>query len=45
MDNDEKYVRVIGKLFVQQADKVGGGGAIIDSQGTADTNHAGLFSG
>ena len=45
MDNDEEYVRVLGKLFVQQPDKVQSGIAIVDRQRTADSDYAGLFSG
>ena len=45
MDKDKKYVRVPGKLFVEQADKVGGRVAIIQSQRAAQSNYAGFLSG
>ena len=45
MDKDKKYVRVPGKLFVEQADKVDGGVAIVQSQRAAQSNDPGPFSG
>ena len=43
MDKHEKYIRVMGELFVQQPDKVDSGVAIVHGQRTADPNYAGLF--
>jgi hypothetical protein len=45
MDKDKKYVRVPGKLFVEQADKVDGGVAIVQGQRAAQSNYPGSFSG
>ena len=45
MDEDKKYVRVARKLFVEQADKVAGGVAIVQGQRTANPDYACLFSG
>ena len=43
MDKDKKYVRIPGKLFVQQPDKVNCGVAIVHSQRAPQSNYAGLF--
>ena len=44
MDHDKKYVRVPGKLFVEQVDEFVRRFTVVHRQRTADSQHASLFS-
>src|SRR5437868_310228 len=43
MDHNKKHIWILGELLVQQPDEFIRGVAVVDSQGTADAKHAGLF--
>jgi hypothetical protein len=45
VDHDEKNIRISGKLFAQQADKIEGRIPIVDRQSTANPNYAYSFPG
>src|SRR6185437_1978460 len=45
MDNNEKNVRIAGKVLIKQSEELQRGIAIVNSQGTTDPNYARSFSG